>query len=110
MIQIPILLFINWCLTTSVINASILDQIRNYLLVRFPLLGKLISCVRCLGFWIGLSTFSLYTYFGKVDGILFLPVWANYIIYPFVQSASCVILENFIVFLGKLTYININKD
>jgi hypothetical protein len=108
--EILILLFINWCFTTGVINASILDQIRNYFLVRLPMFGKLISCVRCLGFWVGFFTFGAYTYLEKIDGILFFPIWLNYLIYPFVQSASCVILENFIIFLGKLNYININKD
>lgn len=105
-----ILIFINWCFTTTMVNAEVLDPLRNYFLVKSPKIHKLLSCIRCLGFWIGLITFGFYTYFGKISGIVWFPLWANYLIYPFVQSASGVILENFIIFLGKITYININKD
>jgi hypothetical protein len=40
---------------------------------------------------------------------LWFPLWLNFLIFPFVQSASGVILENFIIFMGKISYININN-
>lgn len=107
--EILILIFVNWCFTTGIVNSSLIDPIRNYFLVKYPPIHKLLSCVRCLGFWVGFITFGYSTYSGDINQILWFPLWLNFLIFPFVQSASGVILENFIIFMGKISYININN-
>lgn len=48
-----IYILIGWGITDFLVNGSILDKLRVYLLVKFPLLAKLLSCIRCSGFWVG---------------------------------------------------------
>ena len=48
-----IYILIGWGVTDFLVNGSILDGIRSYLLVKIPLLAKLLSCIRCSGFWVG---------------------------------------------------------
>lgn len=57
-----IYILIGWGLTDFLVNGSILDKIRVYFLVKFPLFAKLLSCIRCSGFWVGafLGTLPLY--------------------------------------------------
>jgi hypothetical protein len=49
-----IYILVGWGITDFLVNGSILDKIRVYLLVKFPMLGKLFSCIRCSGFWVGI--------------------------------------------------------
>jgi hypothetical protein len=44
---------IGWSLTNLLVNGSIFDSLRNYLLVKFPYISKLLSCMQCSGFWVG---------------------------------------------------------
>lgn len=94
-------LFIGWSFATTIVNGSIFDKIRNWLLVRIPILGKLFSCIRCLSFWVGLSIFGMLTNYGFITNIFGLPLYFNFIIYPFIQSGVSVIIESFIIFLRK---------
>lgn len=64
-----IYILIGWGTTDILVNGSILDRIRVYLMVKSPLLSKLLTCIRCSGFWAGIimgilsggiSTFSYY--------------------------------------------------
>jgi hypothetical protein len=41
-------------ITNLVVNASILDIPRDFIIKEEPLLGKLVTCMMCSGFWIGL--------------------------------------------------------
>jgi hypothetical protein len=103
------LLFVGWCVTTTIINGDIFDPIRNYTLVRFPKIAKLFTCVRCLGFWIGFIGFGSLTISGIMgDVVAGVPPFFNLVVLPFVQSGSCVLLESLIVFLHKQTSVNIN--
>lgn len=52
-------ILISWGITDFLVNGSILNSIRTYLLVKSPLLGKLLSCIRCSGFWVGVGMSAL---------------------------------------------------
>jgi len=40
-------------ITNLVVNATILDNPRDFIIKHSPFLGKLITCMMCSGFWIG---------------------------------------------------------
>lgn len=101
-----ILLFLlGWGITSTIINGSIFDGIRKYLIVKIPLLGKLFSCVRCLGFWVGASIFIPLLNFSIIPPIFpsEIPVWISFAAMPIFQSNFGVIIESFLIFLVKGT-------
>jgi hypothetical protein len=110
--NILLIIFVGWCITSTIVNSDILDPIRNYLLVKTPKLSKLMTCVRCLGFWVGLLIFGVINYNGNLNQFFGLPLWVNYFIFPFVQSSGGVIIESFVVFLHSrnTVILNNNKD
>lgn len=101
--------FLGWGITSTVINGSIFDPIRNYLIVKYPIIGKLFSCVRCLGFWVGAIIFIPLVHFGIIPPIF--PMEVPYIIsilsMPILQSNFGVVMESFLIFLVKGTRNNI---
>jgi len=64
-----IFLTIGWSITSILVNGSIFDGLRNYLLVKHPIFAKLLSCMQCSGFWIGFLLGSLAT-----SGIIYHPL------------------------------------
>lgn len=60
-----IFILVGWGITDFLVSGSILDRIRIYFLVKVPLMGKLLSCVRCSGFWVGvlMGTLSMNGFF-----------------------------------------------
>jgi len=61
-------------LSSLIINASILTKPRMWVTNKYPLLGELLSCYQCLGFWvglilaiIGLNMFPLLPYIGYIS-------------------------------------------
>jgi hypothetical protein len=108
--QTYILLFLlGWGITSTVINGSIFDGIRKYFLVKIPLFGKLFSCIRCLGFWIGFSIFIPLLIFSIIPPIFpsQIPVWISFVAMPIFQSNFGVIVESLVIFLVKGTKSNI---
>jgi len=99
------LLFFGWCVTSILVNGSIFDKFRNYLIIRFPFFGKLFSCTMCLGVWIGAAIFWPCLYHGYARYILPEPIphWISYLMLPALQSGFAVILESIIIFLVKGT-------
>lgn len=99
------LLFWGWCITTVIVNGSIFDNIKNYLLVKAPFFHKLLTCVMCTGFWIGLIVFYPLLFCGNIDPIFsdFIPGWMSFLIFPFLQSGFSVLVESFLIFLVKKT-------
>jgi len=97
-----ILLYVGWSVASLVVNGNIFSGIRNFLLVKIPFLGNLISCVQCLSFWIGAVFVFLFHkgilpfYFPKE-----IPLMYGYIFYPFIQSSFSVIMESFLFLLVK---------
>jgi len=100
---ILIFLFFGWCLSSVVVNGSIFDEFRNYLLVKAPFFGKLFSCVMCLSVWIGALIFWTGLSVGFIPSIFHqqIPFWINYLLFPFLQSGVSVIIESSIIFLVK---------
>lgn len=93
-------LFLGWCLTSLLVNGSIFDSWRNYLLVMYPFFGKLLSCIQCTGVWVGALIFWPLLYFSKLDSSFDLGIF-NYIIYPIIQSGSAVLVESFVIMMVK---------
>ncbi len=108
--NILLILFVGWCITSTIVNADVLDPIRNYLLVKAPKLSKLMTCVRCLGFWVGAILFGCINYLGNLDSFFGLPIYLNYFIFPFVQSSSGVVMESVLVFLHSRNTVVINNN
>jgi hypothetical protein len=105
-----ILLFLlGWGITSTIVNGSIFNGIRNYFLVRFPLLGKLFSCIRCLGFWVGASIFIPLIFLNIIPPIFptEIPYFISILSMPILQSNFGVVVESFLIFLVKGTKSNI---
>ena len=98
---IILMLFFGFCITTTVVNGSIFDEFRKWTAVKIPLLYKLLTCVMCFGFWVGVSIFWTLTFTGKIEHIGEMPIWFNLIFYPFIQSTFGVLMESIIIFLRK---------
>lgn len=93
-------LFLGWSLTSILVNGSIFDPLRNYLLVMYPFFGKLLSCIQCTGVWVGIIIFIPLLAVGEVPYITTYK-WVGYIAYPIIQSGVSVLIESFIIYLVK---------
>lgn len=93
-------LFLGWSLTTLIVNASIFNPIRNYLLVKLPFFGKMISCIQCTAVWVGAIIFIPLLALNEIPRISNYE-WVGYIAYPIILSGFSVILESFVIFLVK---------
>ena len=93
-------LFLGWSLTSILVNGSIFDPLRNYLLVMYPFFGKLLSCIQCTGLWVGVIIFVPLLAVGEVPYISSYG-WFGYIAYPIIQSGVSVLIESFIIYLVK---------
>jgi hypothetical protein len=105
-----ILFFIlGWGITSTVINGSIFDKIRNYFIIKYPLIGKLFSCIRCLGFWVGTFMFTPLVHYGVIPPIFpsEVPYLVSLFAMPIFQSNFGVVMESFLIFLVKGTRNNI---
>lgn len=47
-------ILVGWGLTDILVNGSILNSIRNYFIVKSPVISKLLTCIQCSGFWVGI--------------------------------------------------------
>jgi hypothetical protein len=96
------MLFTGWCITTIIVNGSIFKGFRNYLIVKSPFFGKLVSCIICLGLWVGAILQGSLLLTGTISPILGgQAYWVNYLILPFIQSGFGVLIESFVIFLVK---------
>jgi hypothetical protein len=93
-------LFFGWCLTSLLVNGSIFDSTRNYLIVMYPFFGKLFSCIQCTGVWVGILIFWPLIYFSDVN-LLLGNSDVKYLIYPVIQSGYGVLLESFVIMMVK---------
>lgn len=98
---IIIMLLFGFSVTTTVVNGSIFDNLRNWALVKLPFIGKLLTCIMCFGFWIGVLIFYPLNFMGFLEPIGEMPMWFNYIFYPFIQSSTGMVLESVIIFFRK---------
>jgi hypothetical protein len=93
-------LFLGWSLTSLIVNGTIFSPFRNYLLVKSPFFGKLVSCIQCTGLWAGVIIFTPLLALDEVAQISSYG-WIGYVAYPIIQSGVAVILESFIIYLVK---------
>ena len=100
MIEEFIFLFFGWCLTSLLVNGSIFDPFKNYLLVKAPFFAKLLSCIQCTGVWIGALVFWPIIYTSKID-LIFDLGFLNYFVYPILQSGFGVLVESFVIMMVK---------
>lgn len=89
-----IYILIGWGATDILVNGSILDGLRVYATVKFPLLSKLLTCVRCSGFWVGILM-GLFS--GGVFGLSSYPI--GILTSGFFISGSSVIINALMVYL-----------
>ena len=95
-----IYILVGWGIVDFLVNGSILNKIRSYALVKIPLLGEFLSCVRCTGFWagvlLGISPFSvLISNFLITSDLNILKV----VFSGFLISGSSIIINGILVFL-----------
>jgi hypothetical protein len=61
---------IGWSLTNLLVNGSIFDPLRNYLLIKSPAIAKLLTCMQCSGFWVGVFI-GILSYHGILYNIVY---------------------------------------
>ena len=106
------LLFTGWSITSGIVNGSLVDPIRNWVFVKAPFFSKLFTCIRCLGFWVGFLLFGSLTFLeiiGPVIPGLESGSIINYLLFPFIQSGSGILIESVIIFLMRDRKIEINN-
>jgi uncharacterized membrane protein (DUF441 family) len=100
-------ILIAWSITSILVNGTIFDRLRVYLLIKAPTLHKLFSCMQCSGFWVGIILGILAT-----GEIIYNPLgdlssqphnfWISYplttIAYGFLSSGVSVLLNSLVVF------------
>ncbi len=95
-----IYILIGWGITDFLVNGSILDKIRVYLLIKFSMLGNLFSCIRCSGFWVGvmmgLFSFADFGFFSLWGNSRFW--WVEAASSGFLVSGSSVIINGLLFF------------
>ena len=115
--MILIFTIIGWSITNIIVNGSIFDGIRIYLMVKNQMFSKLLTCMQCSGFWvgIGLGIFSVlrhiinpFSDFLNPDSILHLPL--TILAWGFFNSGISVLVNSLIVFLLNSFSSKINRD
>lgn len=99
-------IIIGWSITSILVNGSIFDPLRIYLLVKKPILHKLFSCMQCSGFWVGVIIGILSTsgvIYNPLDALFSMEtVWVNSIVavvsYGFLNSGISVLVNSLVVF------------
>lgn len=89
-----IYILIGWGATDILVNGSILDRIRIYLMVKSPTLSKLLTCIRCSGFWVGILM-GVFT--GGISIFSYYPL--QILSSGFLVSGSSVIINALMIYL-----------
>lgn len=115
--MIFLLIIIGWSITNILVNGSILDGPRIYLMVKSRTLSKLLTCMQCSGFWVGviLGFFSALGFiinpFSEVlntQSVLCIPL--TLLTWGFWNSGVSVLMNSFVVFLLNSFSSKINRD
>jgi len=96
--EIFLYLFFCWAITNIIVNGTILEPIRNYLLLKARVFGKLFTCIMCSGFWVGIL---MYNFFPFPNGFIFEDAIRNWIAFGFFSSGFSVIINSLIVYFLK---------
>ena len=112
-----LLIIIGWSITNIIVNGSIFDEIRIYLMVKNQMFSKLLTCMQCSGFWVGIGLGILSALDHIVNpfcnllnpgSILYLPL--TILAWGLLNSGISVIINSFIVFLLNSFSSKINRD
>jgi hypothetical protein len=99
---------IGWSITNLLVNGSIFNPIRNYFLVKLPIFSKLLTCMQCSGFWVGIFLGVLSIHYGILYNILFYIVLEHatlissligIFLYGVFNSGVSVLINSILVFL-----------
>lgn len=108
--ELIIYILIGWGTTDFLVNGSILDEIRVYFLVKNPIIAKLLSCVRCSGFWVGVLMGLISLAFSEESILPLEPIPALSIVASgFLISGSSVIINALMIFLLTSNFKNNNQ-
>lgn len=72
-----------WGMTHIIVVSKILDPIRNYFIIKSPLMEYMLTCYQCSGFWVGLI---LYPFFSTIPN---LTTYIDPLIYGLISSGVC---------------------
>jgi hypothetical protein len=108
---------LGWSITNILINGSIFDPIRNYLIVKQPFFSKLMTCMQCSGFWVG-CFISIFNSSGVLenpfDEIIYIfsehYQIINMLMWGFWTSGISVLLNAFVIFLLNPGRNKINRE
>ncbi len=115
--MIFILLLIGWSITNIIVNGSILDGLRIYLMVKSQIFSKLLTCMQCSGFWVGVFLGFLscldhiinpFSAIINSDSLLYFPL--TILMWGFLNSGISVLVNSLIVFLLNSFSSKINRD
>jgi len=117
MTTLILLSFLGWCITNVLVNGSILDNLRTYLQVMHPTTAKLLTCMQCSGFWVGVLMGFLITA-DQLKNPLSCIVVGNSIVADtvlvslvgFLISGSSVIINSILIYLINSSNGKINRD
>lgn len=101
-----IVLFMCWCITNIIVNGTILDSIRNWLLIKIPFIGNLISCMMCSGLWVGLFIYPVIIYKSNLYIILFNNMLIDWLAFSLFSSGASVIINSLMIYFLKKTNSN----
>jgi hypothetical protein len=112
-----ILSIIGWSITSILVNGSIFDPLRNYLIVKTPFFAKLMTCVQCSGFWVG-AFIGILTSSGILENPFSSIIYIfseyfyqiNLLMWAFWNSGISVLLNSLLIFLLNPNRNEINRE
>ena len=85
-----------WGLTHIIVSGKILDDIRNYIIIKSRFLGDLITCHQCTGLWVGMALSFLFPNLHDV-----IPGF-GFILYGFISSGTCSLIISVIYMMNRV--------
>lgn len=117
MATLLLLSFLGWSITNVLVNGSILDPVRVYLQVMHPTLAKLLTCMQCSGFWVGVLLGFLITadqlvnpFAGLVIGNSIISDTVLVFFMGFLISGVSVVANSLLIYLINSSTGKINRD
>lgn len=109
--------FLGWSITNLLVNGSILDPVRVYIQVMYPSLAKLLTCMQCSGFWVGILLGFLISADQLVNPLARLVVGNSIIsdtvlvsLMGFLISGVSVVVNSLLIYLINPSAGKINRD
>jgi hypothetical protein len=88
---------VTWGLTAIIVQSRIMSSIRDWFVINWPLVGYMLECYQCVGFWAG---GGLALFFGltlpEMAGFIFTPEITIFVISGLFASGIIFIIRNLI--------------